>query len=168
METRAGADPWLEQRYQAEIEMATDDSDATDGVDIDSGLLEPEDSLEDRGVADALDEGYSPPDRAWELNDYGLTAREAAEHESLNGRLARELPDIMVGDGDGLGDASDTDGELYDDEVGTQRSGRLIDVQPAGEVDDYAYLYAVDIGRDGGAASAEEAAVHIVADTDTT
>jgi hypothetical protein len=146
--------------------MSTDDSDETDGVDIDSGLLEPEDSLDDRGVLDVLDEGYSPPDRAWELNDYGLTAREAAEHESLNGRLARELPDIMIPDGDGLGDTSDTDGELYDNEAGTVRSGRLIDVDPTGEIDDFSYLYAVDIGRDGGAASAEEAAVHIVADED--
>jgi len=146
--------------------MSADDSDETDGVDIDSGLLEPEDSLDDRGVLDVLDEGYSPPDRAWELNDYGLTAREAAEHESLNGRLARELPDIMIPDGDGLGDTSDTDGELYDNEAGTVRSGRLVDVEPKGEIDDYAYLYAVDIGRDGGAASAEEAAVHIVADED--
>jgi hypothetical protein len=149
-----------------EIELAADDNDGTDGVDIDSGLLEPEDSLDDRGVADVLDEGYSPPERAWELNDYGLTAREAAEHESLSGRLARELPDFMVADGDGLGDASDTDGELYDNEVGTARSGRLVDVEPAGEIDDFAYLYAVDIGRDGGGASAEEAAVHIVADED--
>jgi hypothetical protein len=146
--------------------MSTDDSDSTDGVDIDSGLLQPEDSLDDRGVLDVLDEGYSPPDRAWELNDYGLTAREAAEHESLNGRLARELPDIMVPDGDGLGDTSDTDGELYDNEAGTARSGRLIDVEATGEIDDFAYLYAVDIGRDGGAASAEEAAVHIVRDED--
>jgi hypothetical protein len=146
--------------------MSTDDSDSTDGVDIDSGLLQPEDSLDDRGVLDVLDEGYSPPDRAWELNDYGLTAREAAEHESLNGRLARELPDIMIPDGDGLGDASDTDGELYDNEAGTARSGRLIDVEATGEIDDFAYLYAVDIGRDGGAASAEEAAVHIVRDED--
>jgi Family of unknown function (DUF5709) len=146
--------------------MSTDDNDATDGVDIDSGLLQPEDSLDDRGVLDVLDEGYSPPDRPWELNDYGLTAREAAEHESLNGRLARELPDIMIPDGDGLGDASDTDGELYDNEAGTARSGRLIDVEATGEIDDYAYLYAVDIGRDGGAASAEEAAVHIVTDED--
>jgi hypothetical protein len=146
--------------------MSTDDNDSTDGVDIDSGLLQPEDSLDDRGVLDVLDEGYSPPDRPWELNDYGLTAREAAEHESLNGRLARELPDIMIPDGDGLGDASDTDGELYDNEAGTARSGRLIDVEAAGEIDDYAYLYAVDIGRDGGAASAEEAAIHIVADED--
>ena len=140
------------------------DDDDSFGVDIDSGLLEPEDSLDDRGVADVLDEGYSAPERAWAVNDWGLTAREASEHESLSGRLARELPEIQASEGDGLGDSTDTDGELYDDEVGDTRSGRLTDVAPAGEGDDYSYLYAVDVGIDGAAASAEEAAVHVVAD----
>jgi hypothetical protein len=139
-----------------------DDSDGVDGVDIDSGLLEPEDSLEDRGVEDVLDEGYSPPERPLAVEDWGLTAREAADHESLDARLARELPDIMDFDGDGLGDTSDTDGELYDDEVGLARSGRLVDDPHAPE--DAPYLYAVDVGLDGAAASAEEAAVHVVAD----
>jgi hypothetical protein len=143
----------------------SDDNDATDGVDIDSGILESDDSLDDRGLVDVLDEGYSPPDEPWELNEYGLTAREASEHESLSKRLRRELPDITDNGSDGLGDTTDTDGELYDDEVGSIRSGRLIDVQPAGEIDDYAYLYARDVGRDGGAASAEEAAVHVVVET---
>lgn len=64
--------------------------------------------------------------------------------------------------GDGLGDAEDTDGELYDDEVGTPRAGRLAEYD--GDVGDYRYLYAVDVGIDGGSASAEEAAVHIVPD----
>jgi hypothetical protein len=31
------------------------------------------------------------------------------------------------------------------------RSGRLVDVEAAGEWDDFAYLNAVDVGRDGGA-----------------
>ena len=47
---------------------------------------------------------------------------------------------------------------------GPPPSGRLVDVEAAGEWDDFAYLNAVDVGRDGGAASAEEAAVHIVRD----
>lgn len=78
------------------------------------------------------------------------------------GRLSRELPDVMVGVGDGLGDASDTDGELYDSEVGHARSGRLAEYD--GTFDDLRLLVAVDVGVDGGSASAEEAAVHIVSD----
>jgi uncharacterized protein DUF5709 len=144
----------------------TDDSDGVDGVDIDNGLLEDDETLDGRGV-DVLDEGYTVPERPWEREHYGVTAREAHEPESLTGRLARELPDISdTDDEDGLGDAAGTDGELYDDEVGVVRSGRLVDVEAAGEWDDFAYLNAVDVGRDGGAASAEEAAVHVVRDPD--
>lgn len=144
----------------------SDDSDSRDGVDIDNGLLEDDDTLDGRGV-DVLDEGYTVPERPWEREHYGVTAREAHEPESLAGRLARELPDISdTDDDDGLGDAAGTDGELYDEEVGGVRSGRLVDVEAAGEWDDFAYLDAVDVGTDGGAASAEEAAVHVVRDPD--
>lgn len=135
----------------------------SDDIDDDSGLLEPDESLDDRGVADVLDEGYSPPERPVAVFDWGVTAREAGGHEPLASRLAREIPDAALGEeGDGIGDTSDTDGEPYDDEVGITRAGRL--VEGADEDAPYAYLYARDIGIDGSAASAEEAAVHIVAD----
>lgn len=139
-----------------------DDSDGADGVDIDSGLLEPDESLDDVGIEDVLDEGYSPPERPWALGQWGFTAREAAHNEALSARLARELPDVQPVSGDGLGDAEDTDGEPYDLEVGTARAGRLAEYD--GDFDDVQYLYGVDVGIDGGAASAEEAAVHIVPD----
>jgi hypothetical protein len=126
----------------------------------DSGLLEPEDSLDDRGVADVLDEGWSPPERPWASTGWGTTAREEATGEPLEARLARELPEDGEWVGDGLGDASDTDGELLDDEVGDVRAGRL--VTAGGTFDDDAELYALDCGIDGAAASAEEAAVHVV------
>ena len=141
----------------------SDDSDEYDGgFDLDNGLLEPEDSLVDRGVADVLDEGYTPPDHPIAVFDWGTTAREAAGHEALGDRLARELPDVFAGadQGDGLGDASDTDGEPYDDQVGVVRAGRLVEDPDADAV--YPYLFASDVGLDGAAASAEEAAVHIV------
>ncbi|MFI5613259.1 DUF5709 domain-containing protein [Amycolatopsis sp. NPDC051903] len=142
----------------------SDDADEYDGgVDIDSGVLEPDESLDERNVEDVLDEGYSPVERPIAVFDWGTTAREAAGHEDLGHRLARELPDV-TGDpeGDGLGDASDTDGELYDDQVGVVRAGRLIEDDEADPV--YPYLFASDAGVDGAAASAEEAAVHIVAE----
>jgi hypothetical protein len=132
-----------------------DDNDATDGYDLDSGVLEPSESLDFRGVTDVLDEGLSPTERPWASTDWGLTAREVAGHE--------ELPEIMVvDDGDGIGDTSDTDGELYDNEVGTARAGRLVAYE--GSFNDYQYQYGVDVGVDGSSASSEEAAVHLVAD----
>jgi hypothetical protein len=137
--------------------------------------LDAQDTLDDTGVADPLDEGYSPAERPWAVDDWGTTAHETATGESLDGRLAREVPDSgsvdPLDEGDGLGDCSDSDGELIDDEVGGARSGRLVsesyiaddDVSVGGRERD-ADLLAVDIGIDGAGASAEEAAVHIVPD----
>jgi hypothetical protein len=136
------------------------DEDTSPDVTEDDGLLDPEDSLDDR---DQLDEGYSPPERPYGVDAWGTTPAEEAAGESLAARLRRELPDGAPDEGDGLGDASDTDGELLDHEVGDARSGRLADVGDE--------LFSTDFGIDGGAASAEEAAVHLVdrddADGDT-
>jgi hypothetical protein len=139
----------------------------TDGTDPEeaSGLLEAEDTLEDaRGVRDVLDTGWSPPSRPWAVEDWGTTESEESAGESLDGRLARELPDEVSEEGDGLGDASDTDGELRDDEVGDERAGRLLDADDGGTEDTDDELWAQDLGIDGAAASAEEAAVHVVPD----
>ncbi|TDV48756.1 DUF5709 domain-containing protein [Actinophytocola oryzae] len=126
-----------------------------DDVDSESDLLEPEDTLVDRGVEDVLDEGYSPPEKPSDFYD---------GHESLEGRLAREVPNPEDADGDGVGDASDTDGEPYDDEVGETRAGRLVAADEGFGADTDEYLYARDVGIDGAAASAEEAAVHAITD----
>ena len=135
-----------------------------DEWDQESGQLGAEDTLDDRGVTDPLDEGVSPAERPWVGNGWGVTAREGSGHEPLDARLARELPDGAPDEGDGLGDTSDTDGELWDDEVGEVRAGRLLARDQGGTSDDDADLWASDIGIDGAGASAEEAAVHIVGD----
>lgn len=144
--------------------MAPRDTWGTDGTDPEeaTGLLEASDTLDDDG--DVLDRGWSPPERAWAVDDWGTTEAEEEAGESLDGRLARELPDGVHDDGDGLGDASDTDGELLDDEVGDVRAGRLVDADDGGTTDSDEQLYARDQGIDGAAASAEEAAVHLVRD----
>ncbi|WP_299951684.1 DUF5709 domain-containing protein [uncultured Modestobacter sp.] len=135
-----------------------------DGTDPQT-LASVSDTLEVETDDDAA--GFSPADRPWASDDWGTTEREEEAGESLSGRLARELPDGRRDDGDGLGDASDTDGELLDDEVGDDRAGRLADGNTSddgGLTDREAELYAEDEGVDGGAASAEEAAVHVVRD----
>jgi hypothetical protein len=141
----------------------------TDGTDPEeaSGVLEPEDTLVDsHGVRDVLDTGWSPAERPWAVDDWGTTEAEEAAGESLDRRLARELPDEVTDVSDGLGDASDTDGELLDDEVGDERAGRLVDADDGGTTDTDDELYAWDAGIDGAAASAEEAAVHVVRERD--
>ncbi|SNS33191.1 hypothetical protein SAMN06893096_103255 [Geodermatophilus pulveris] len=139
-------------------------SDGTDPEE-DSGVLEAQDTLEDLdGVGDTLDTGWSPAERPWAVADWGTTEREELAGESLTGRLAREVPEPQEVDGDGLGDTTDTDGELVDDEVGGSRAGRLVEAADEGWSDVESELHAVDVGIDAGAASAEEAAVHVVPD----
>jgi hypothetical protein len=138
--------------------------------------LDAEDTLDAGGPLDPLDEGYSPAERPWAVDDWGTTPREEALGESLAGRLARELPESYAdvdADGDGLGDSSDSDGELLDGEVGDRRSGRLVsesylaeDAASVGGSERDADLLAADVGIDGAGASAEEAAVHVVPESD--
>ncbi|MGY1640528.1 DUF5709 domain-containing protein [Geodermatophilus sp. SYSU D00703] len=128
--------------------------------------LEPEDVLEDVSTDDVLELGYSPQDRPWAVGDWGTTAFEQARGESLDGRLAREVPDVAgTGDeADDVGDVPGGEGELRDDEVGDERAGRLseTDAGTGSAPDPAPDLEAFDVGIDGGAASAEEGAVHVV------
>ena len=132
---------------------------STDGRDPEA-LTEVSDTLQGDPDDDAA--GYSPADRPWVSTGWGTTDREADAGEPLDGRLARELREDADDEGDGLGDSSDTDGELLDDEVGGVRAGRLADAGDDGVVDREDELVAEDEGVDGGAASAEEAAVHVI------
>lgn len=91
-----------------------------------------------------------------------MTAAERRQGESLDQRLAEEVPEPDAPDGDGLGDCDGTDGELLDNEVGSARSGRLVAPDEGAHEDEESALIATDVGIDGAAASAEEAAMHIV------
>ncbi|WP_030904464.1 DUF5709 domain-containing protein [Streptomyces sp. NRRL F-5126] len=135
--------------------------DADAEVREDEGILDPEDSLSDR-VADPYDEGWSPPERPLGVEGEGITAEEQYEGETLDERLAEEVPDPPVVAGDGIGDLPQGDGEVRDDEVGGMRSGRLVAPDEGAHADAEKDMVAEDVGIDGAAASAEEAAVHTV------
>lgn len=143
-----------------------DDVYQPDGSEVqdDAGLLDPEDTLLYTGAGDPLDEGYSPPERPWGVEHRGVTAAEEAEGESLDERLSEEVPDVEAPNGDDLGDTWDTDGELLDDEVGDDRAGRLVAADEGAHQAAEKDMIAEDVGIDGAGASAEEAAVHLVAD----
>jgi hypothetical protein len=117
----------------------------------DDGVLEPSESLVDRGLADVLDEGYVPPD-GWSPGEgFGTTLAEERQGESLEQRLAQEVPDL-----------SDDDPYEYSGEVGDLRAGRLVAPDEGAHEDIDAQLLAYDVGIDGAGASAEEAAVHVI------
>lgn len=137
-----------------------------DGSEVqdDAGLLDAEDTLEDPALQ-ILSDGYSPPERPWAVERLGTTAAEQRRGESLDERLAEEAPDVTVPVGDGLGDAWDTDGELIDEEVGAERAGQLVATDEGAHSDLEKDLVATDVGIDG-AASAEEAAMHLIPESE--
>jgi uncharacterized protein DUF5709 len=96
------------------------------------------DTLDGDPGDDPLDRGVIPPQRWSTASRFGTTTAEQEDGESLDQMLAEEEPDL--------------EGEPDDE--------RIEDIQgdPVAEPD----LVARDTGIDGGAATAEEAAVHMV------
>ncbi|MEW2175993.1 DUF5709 domain-containing protein [Streptomyces sp. NPDC005406] len=129
-----------------------------DGQDPPNDELDMENSLDERGLDDQMEEGYSPPERPMAVDKYGTTGEEERLGESLDQRLAQEVDDVEPPAGDGIGDLTDGEGEPLDPEGGETRSGRLRDAEVG--PGRHTAVHADDVGIDGGAASAEEAAVH--------
>ena len=127
------------------------------------GQLSAEDTLSDRGLADALDAGYSPPEKPLGLNAFGVTQAEAQRGDSWDRRLRQEEPDPVARlDLDDYGTTTES-GEFFDaDEVGDRRAGRLVAPDEGWGKDEEKDEIGSDVGIDGGAASAEEAAMHII------
>jgi len=115
------------------------------------------DDLGDDDVADELDRGYSPPEKYSAGQGYGNTPWEEEHREGIDQRISQEEPDVDP--------YADTDDDFTDDgEVGDARAGRLVDLDQGLGEDQEKDLVGDDVGIDDGAASAEEAAIHIVED----
>ncbi|MEU9187165.1 DUF5709 domain-containing protein [Streptomyces sp. NPDC048484] len=128
----------------------------------DASPLDLQDAVDERTYDDMLDEGYSPPEKPLGVNKSGVTAAEQHEGESLDERLGQEVPDEDAPAGDGIGDLPDGEGEPLDPEAGAERAGRLVAPDEGAHSDTTKEAVASDLGIDGGAAGAEEAAVHVV------
>jgi hypothetical protein len=132
----------------------------------DDGTLDAYDTLDGDPGDDPLDTGILPPDR-WSAGEgFGTTLAEERAGESLDQLLAEEEPEPdPYADADLLPDELlvDEDDSLADDGE-DPRSGRLVAEDEGAHPDREPDLVARDVGIDGGAASAEEAAVHVVDD----
>jgi hypothetical protein len=137
------------------------DREMYDDVSVDDeDQLQPEDTLDDRGVADVLDEGYSPPDREPASLRQGTTWNEQHDGPTLDEQLAAEEPEP-----DPYAD-DDTDDLDADDGSPDPRAGRLVAPDQGLGEDQDSEEVATDVGIDGAGASAEEAAMHVVNEDD--
>ncbi|MFW6773795.1 DUF5709 domain-containing protein [Nocardioides sp. CPCC 205120] len=136
---------------------------------------------DDRGLVDPMDEGYSPPEKWSAGQRYGNTPLEESMGETLDQRLDQEEPEPDPYEeaerADAAGDLATlvTEAPAAEDqaaqgsetrEVGDPRSGRLVAPDEGVRTDTEKDLVATDVGIDGAAAGAEEAAVHVVDEDD--
>jgi hypothetical protein len=135
------------------------------------------DMLLETELEDELDRGYSPPEKLQGSRAWGTTAWEEAHDETIDQRIQQEEPDPNTAYGapdneSGLDEPEMLGGDdpdaipAEDDFVSDagERAGRLVAPdQGAHEVTDHEEI-AQDVGIDGAAATAEEAAMHIVAE----
>jgi hypothetical protein len=145
-------------------EYADDDSNAYD--DVDSSRL-----------ADGYDPSGLPGDREdgeMATDDFGTTPEEQLRGEDLDGRLAREEPELTQAglpgslredsEGGVVDPHLDSQVSMYDrpglDALAENRVGRLVEPDSGAQPDDEADAIAFDFGASGGGAFAEEAAMH--------
>jgi len=130
--------------------------------------------VDERGLAEPLDEGYSPPEK-WSVGQgYGNTPLEESMGESLDQRIDQELPEpdpyevaeaeAERGDLAALVVEDNPSAEELEADVDGERAGRLVASDEGVRTDTEKDLVATDVGIDGAAAGAEEAAVHVVDD----
>jgi hypothetical protein len=147
-------------------------------------VLDSTDTLDGAPGDDPLDRGVVPPER-WSAGiRFGTTEEEQAEGESLDQLLAEEEPDDTLDlteaelsddeeeeeeeeeeDADEDAGDEDVDGLLLDDGP-DPRAGRLVAEDEGAHPDEEEDLVATDVGIDGGGATAEEAAMHVVEEDD--
>jgi hypothetical protein len=146
-------------------------------------VLDASDTLDAQPGVDPLDRGVAPPER-WSAGiRYGTTESEQERGESLDQLLAQEEPDfgadqddedldneqlarvVRRSAGEDLAE-EDLDGLLLDNGA-DPRAGRLVAEDEGSHTPAESDLIARDAGIDGGAARAEEAAMHVVDDDDT-
>jgi len=129
------------------------------------GVPDPGETSEGQDVTGDVGSAYGedpPGDTAAAVEDFGTTAEEEHDGESLDGRLAREQPEVLEAAGT---DADESEGSdtPFDERAG-QGVGRLVEPDEGGREDTEADLIAVDEGTDLGGYTAEESAMHLETD----
>jgi len=124
------------------------------------------------------DRGSGAEDRPLGAEKFGTTHEEAERGESLDDRLAEEVPDddgrdpvddVVAGSPEVFGvDDEETDDRVLGDAYGGPDAtgaedavGRVVAPDEGAHPDEEKDEVARDVGRDGGGASAEEAALHV-------
>lgn len=130
----------------------------------------------ERATGVRWEETMAPGDEPLAVKELGTTAAEERMGEPLAVRVQREEPDVLAGGGD-LRDLGDPGGDLLVDDPGDELGGELVDDAGAGVsarivapddtwIDEEADVVGQEAQGDTGALSAEESAMHVIAEDD--
>lgn len=159
-------------------------TDTEHDTDADRMVETPESLRDGDPEAPPMDRGAEASDRPLGAEKHGTTHAEAEEGESLDDRLAEEVPDVgehdpvddIVADhpetfAQDAADAEETEESVLDDAYGDaaldggddlrEDVGRLVEPDEGAHTDTEKDVVATDVGIDGGGVSAEESAMHI-------
>ncbi len=169
--------PYNTYSVDEETQLQPEDTLVDRNVDdvLDEGYTAPEKWSPGQGFGTTAEEeehGESLDQRlVQEQPDPALAELEQAAAASTEGEdpvdaeIDTDLDAALDGERDGVGALIDDQaGELIDDQVGEQRAGRLVAPDEGAHTDVEGQLSADDVGIDSAAASAEEAAMHVVPD----
>src|SRR3954453_12788404 len=125
--------------------------------------------VDDERDVDPMEEGWNPPEKWSVAQGYGNTPLEEELGETLDQRVAQEIPEPDPYQQAESEEIDPETGELIDPdaadaEVGDARAGRLVEPNAGVGEDEERTLIGEDAGIDGAAATAEEAAVHVIDD----
>lgn len=137
-------------------------------------VLDASDTLDGDPGDDPLDRGVAAPQR-WSAAIRHAASADQRERESLDQRIAEEEPEAAADEGNERAEEIAGDAEAGDEDVDglslddgpDPRAGRLVAEDEGAHPDEEPDLVARDTGIDGGAATAEEAAMRVVDDDDT-
>ena len=130
------------------------------------GLASPDPEYDGKRITgDPQEEMAVPAERPIASTDYGTTTEEERHDEPLDGRLAREEPDMLERAAVDADESADADQPYPEDPE--EKVGRIVDTDEGARTDDEASAVANDVGTDKGGFSAEERAMHIVPDPET-
>jgi len=128
----------------------------------DTEFLDPTENLTGDDPDEAMQTGYDPPEREPYNLRHVPTAFDEVHGRSLDERLAEEIPDVDEDDEDDEADEDPID--LDPDAPHSPRAGRLVAPDEGAHGDREKDEVAADVGPAGYAATAEEAAMHVISE----
>lgn len=128
----------------------------------DAGIPDLQDGTPEQQWSEDPEELPLPGDSPNASIDWGTTAEEQLEGESLDRRLQREQADPALTEiGDDLEGTVEEDPDRVEDDGSDVTVGRLVNEQDVVPGDDEVDTEAADVGADGGGLTPEEQAMHL-------